>query len=193
MAHTPPEPAYPRLDAQALRVLAHPLRSRLLTELRMEGPATATTLAQALDTNTGATSYHLRKLESVGLVAETEGGHGRERVWRAAHEMHSWFASDTSGDPDSEAASAWLQGAGLRHFQEYAEHWLRTQLEWPDDWRDALGASDYLLTLSVEQLTAMLGELWAVIERYRTTEPGPDARRVLFYLHAFPDPRRGVR
>lgn len=192
MEETPPDPAYPRLDAAALRVLAHPLRSRLLTELRTEGPATATTLAQALDTNTGATSYHLRKLESVGLVEETEGGRGRERVWRAAHEMHSWFASDLSGDPDSEAASAWLQGAGLRHFQEHAEHWLRTQTEWPEDWRDALGASDYMLTMSVEQLTAMLRELWTVIERYRAAEPGPDARRVFLFVHALPDPRGGV-
>lgn len=31
-----------RLDKRALRVLAHPLRSRLLTELRLNGPAFAT-------------------------------------------------------------------------------------------------------------------------------------------------------
>ena len=34
-----------RLDAGALRVLAHPLRSRLLSTLRVGGPATATDLA----------------------------------------------------------------------------------------------------------------------------------------------------
>ncbi|MET0696159.1 MAG: ArsR family transcriptional regulator, partial [Acidimicrobiia bacterium] len=33
---------YPRLDPDALKVLAHPLRSRLLGELRLNGPATAT-------------------------------------------------------------------------------------------------------------------------------------------------------
>ena len=52
-----------RLDASALRVLAHPLRSRLLSALRRGGPATATELAKTLGTNSGATSYHLRKLE----------------------------------------------------------------------------------------------------------------------------------
>ena len=41
------------LDATALRVLAHPLRSRLLSQLRLHGPATATDLAGRLDTNTG--------------------------------------------------------------------------------------------------------------------------------------------
>ena len=64
----PPEPTPENiwLTPESLRVLAHPLRSRLLAQLRMGGPATATDLAAKLDTNSGATSYHLRKLESVG-------------------------------------------------------------------------------------------------------------------------------
>ena len=37
-------PSILRLDRRALKVLAHPLRSRLLTALRMHGPATATAL-----------------------------------------------------------------------------------------------------------------------------------------------------
>src|SRR6476646_3384729 len=73
-----------RLDSRALQVLAHPLRSRLLTALRMDGPATATALAATLGTNTGATSYHLRKLASVGLVEETGEGRGTERPWPPA-------------------------------------------------------------------------------------------------------------
>ena len=64
-------------------MLAHPLRSRLLAQLRLHGPATATDLADVLDTNTGATSYHLRKLESVGLVTDTGTGEGKRRVWEA--------------------------------------------------------------------------------------------------------------
>ena len=72
-----------RLDAAALRVLAHPLRSRLLAQLRLHGAATATELADLLTTNTGATSYHLRKLESVGLVTDTGTGAGKRRVWEA--------------------------------------------------------------------------------------------------------------
>src|SRR4051812_49756154 len=69
----------------------HPLRARLLTALRMNGGATATALARELGTNTGATSYHLRKLASVGLVEETEGGRGKERWWRAEiGRAHVW-------------------------------------------------------------------------------------------------------
>ena len=81
-------PSMLHLDAQAVKVLAHPLRSRLLSALRSGGPANATDLAQRLGTNTGATSYHLRKLASVALVEETGEGHGRERPWRASTDMH---------------------------------------------------------------------------------------------------------
>jgi hypothetical protein len=35
----------------------------------------------------------------------------------------------------------------------------------------------------------MLGELNAVIERWRAEKPGPDARQVLLYLYPVPLPR----
>ena len=95
-----------RLDAASLKVLAHPLRSRLLSSLRRGGPSTATDLAATLGTNSGATSYHLRKLESVGLVADTGEGQGKRRLWRAATESHQFDASDFAGDEDSETAKS---------------------------------------------------------------------------------------
>ncbi len=186
----PHRPSHTRLDAAALRTLAHPLRARLLAELRREGPATATTLAAVLDTNSGATSYHLRKLAEVGLVEQAPGGTGRERLWRAAQDMHSVVPSDFAGDPDSQAALTWLAGEGLRHFTDVASHWQQTQADWPDEWRDAGGASDYLLRLSAAQTAELMQELYAVIERYRIAEPGVDPARVILYLHAFPQPTK---
>jgi DNA-binding transcriptional ArsR family regulator len=184
-----------QIDAHALRVLAHPLRTRLLSELRRNGPATATGLARELGTNTGATSYHLRKLGDVGLVEETSDGTGRERWWAAAHDMHSWSAGDFVGDPDSEAAMEWLQAEYFRQFTGHAQDWAAEESSWPTPWRDAAGASDYLLQLTPRELQAMLKEVYAVVERYRAAgdagDPGPagdDRRRVLFYLHAFPEP-----
>ena len=95
-------------------MLAHPLRSRLLSQLRLHGPATATDLADVLDTNTGATSYHLRKLESVGLVTDTGTGAGKRRVWEASSRGHEWQPSDFAGDEDAEASLSWLN----RHYQD---------------------------------------------------------------------------
>lgn len=186
-------PTSPRLDAKAIRVLAHPLRSRLLSQLRLEGPSTATKLAKDLDTNTGATSYHLRKLADVGLVDDTGEGRGRERVWRSAHRQHSFFESDFEGDPNSQAASEWLQQEHLRHFQERADTWQRTKGDWPVEWREPAGMSDYFLDISADQFRALMAEIGAVVARYRDAGPGEGSQRVFLYVHASPQRGSGAR
>ena len=178
-----------RLDPRGLKVLAHPLRSRLLTALREHGPATATSLAERLATNTGATSYHLRKLASVGLVEETDDGRGRERWWRAATEMHGWTEHDVAGDPDAEAASDWLRRYYLATFVERYGAWLDAHGTWPLAWQDVAGSSDYALRLSPARLAAFQAEIETLYERFRADEPAPDdddAEVVQLYLYAFP-------
>lgn len=164
------------LDATALRVLAHPLRSRLLSELRMHGPATATELADRLATNTGATSYHLRKLESVGLVNDTGEGVGKRRVWQASSRGHEWTPSDFAGDDDAEASLAWLTRHYVSQLTERAEAWLQAEVAWPREWRDALGYSDDGVLVTAAQAREMADEIRAVIRRYREAGAGdPDA------------------
>jgi DNA-binding transcriptional ArsR family regulator len=182
-------PSILHLDKEALKVLAHPLRSRLLVELRLHGPATATDLAQRLETNTGATSYHLRRLASVGLVTETEDGRGRQRPWRAATDMHSWDEHDASGDPDAEAATDWLRRSYLRFFVQRYEQWLDVQSSWPIDWQDAAGATDFALRLTAERLAAFQADVLAVAQRYRElppVAPGSDEQTVQVHLYSFP-------
>lgn len=175
------------LDATAVKVLAHPLRSRLLSLLRAGGPATATALAERLDTNTGVTSYHLRKLASVGLVVETGEGHGRERWWRASTESHDFTQRDVAYDPDGEAAADWLRRYVLRSFVERFEHWLDIHGTWPLDWQEVADASDYLLRLSPARLAALEAEITTLVDRYRDTDPDDaEARPVEVHVHAFP-------
>jgi DNA-binding transcriptional ArsR family regulator len=175
------------LDARAIRVLAQPLRTRLLTALRTGGPATATALAKVLGTNTGATSYHLRRLASVGLVEETDDGRGRERWWRASTPSHGWTERDVAGDPDAEAASDWLRRHYLRSFVQRYEHWLDRSGDESLDWRDAAEFGDAEMRLSPDDLRAFQAELLELLERYQRHYPErPDARRVAFYYHAFP-------
>ena len=178
------------LDPKQIRVLAHPLRSRLVGELRLDGPATATRLTAALGTNTGATSYHLRQLADAGLVAEDpDAGRGRERVWRAAHDVTSWQRNAYAGDPDATAAADWLAGFQVQRFADRAEEWQRALPDESEAWRDAAGISDYILTLNPSQLDGLLKELDAVIERHRrdtNAEPAPDSRQVLIYLSGLP-------
>ena len=182
-------PAYQddfRLTPEAVKVLAHPLRSRLLGTLRRGGPATATTLATALSTNSGATSYHLRKLESVGLVADTGEGAGKQRLWRAATSSHSWERTELARDEDAATALGWLERDYLRLFSTDFGHWLDVAEAWPDEWQDAAGMGDTWVTVNPEQLQNLRRELHEVIERYRDAEPAPDARRVTFWQAAYP-------
>lgn len=176
-----------RLDAAAVKTLAHPLRSRLLVALRRDGPATATTLAAGLGTNSGATSYHLRRLAEVGLIEEAAGGRGRERRWQAATDRHSWKASDFDGDEDAATALSWLERDYLRHFAERAERFLDVRDQWPAAWSDELGLSDGFALVDLDQLRRLRAELDAVVARYARIGQGhPGAQRVAVYTHLYP-------
>lgn len=171
-------------------MLAHPLRSRLLSALRSGGPATATTLAEALGTNTGATSYHLRKLAAVGLVTETGEGRGRERWWRAATRSHSWTERGVAADPDAQAAADWLRRHYFQMFAERYSAWLDAESSWPLEWRDAAGGTDDLLHLTHEQLHQLQRDVLALLRRYRQADhPDPGTEQVAVYVHAFPTRR----
>ncbi|MGW4463618.1 ArsR/SmtB family transcription factor [Micromonospora sp. NPDC004704] len=178
-----------RLDGRQIRALAHPVRSRLLAALRSDGPATATGLANALGTNTGNTSYHLRQLAEVGLVAEDTGrGTGRERWWRSVHRSTIWFSSDFDDDPDARAASDWFDDHLLHSYVEQARNWNAAKRGYPAEWRAVGGYHDSLLSLTPERLGELTEELGAVIRRYMA-DPSPvgdQTEQVLLYLNMFP-------
>jgi DNA-binding transcriptional ArsR family regulator len=175
------------LTPASVRVLAHPLRSRLLGTLRRGGPASATTLAAQLATNTGATSYHLRRLESVGLVEDTGEGRGKERLWRATTESHGWSGSAFADDEDARTALGWLVRDYHRQFDAAYAHWLDVEDSWPAAWQDAMGMSDSWVEVTPEQAAALRDEIEAVIDRYLHAGSGDaSARRVHVWRFAFP-------
>ncbi len=171
-----------RLDTEALVVLAHPLRSRLLSTLRLHGPATATELAADLGTNTGATSYHLRKLEGVGLVEDTGEGQGKRRIWSPTTRSHSYVPSDFREDPDAGAALDWLSRHYLQLMFERMNTWFDAQPVWPPEWRDACGLSDDGVLVTAEQAARMVEDIGEVVRRYREAGVGEEsARRVMVW------------
>ncbi len=194
------------LNSAQLRCLANTTRARLLAELRLDGPSTSAGLAAVLGTNTGVTSYHLRQLAEVGLIVEDTGrGRGRERVWRAAHEVTSWTESAFDGDPDDRAARDWLLGYHARLLDEWRREWFGEREQWSVGWRDAATTSDFAMRLSVEETAQMVAELHAVMDRY-ASEVGPltdpvgttggidsesdDPATVFVLLDVFPSRRR---
>lgn len=174
--------------AESLRALAHPLRSRLLAQLRVHGSATATQLAVALDTNSGATSYHLRVLETAGQVVDTGTGIGRRRVWQAAPApVREDLELGDGADPDEAASARWLQHDLVRYAADRGDRWIDDQDQWPTIWQEACGLQDHGVLVTTEQLSALAAELAEVFARYRRIGAGsPGARRVAAYCALLP-------
>lgn len=180
-------------DPRQLRVLAHPLRARLLGALRFHGPATATQLAGRLGTNSGATSYHLRQLAEVGLVEDDAArSTGRDRAWRSIHDSTSWRSTDYDDDPDARAADEWIARHQASTNARWLDDWLTSRNDWPVEWRDAADQSDYHFTMTAEQLSRMLAEVHDVLGRHLAADDpsAPAAERVTVMLQAFPSPER---
>lgn len=182
--------AYQITDPEALRALAHPLRGQLLAALRIDGPATASMLARRYGESSGATSYHLRQLARYGFVEDDASrGGGRERWWRASHELTSWQTSAFTGAEEPGAAEAHKQFA-RRVGADYARWlagWVDELDEWSTEWHDAWELSDIHMRLTPAQLKALSAELLETIMRYREAGPGGEgAERVAVLLQAFP-------
>ena len=172
-------------DIAGLRALSHPVRLRMLTLLRGEGPATATTLATRLDLNTGATSYHLRQLAQHGFIEEDTGrGNARDRWWRAAHEStRTDFREQGIVDSDVEA---YLTTVALM----YADRMRAAVSEMPflpEAWRPVGTLSDWEMRLTPTQAEALVRRLAEVIESADESESA-DAAPFVVNLNAFPRP-----
>jgi DNA-binding transcriptional ArsR family regulator len=187
---TPPR-TYRLEDPEALRALAHPLRGKLLAALRLDGPATASILARRYGESSGATSYHLRMLARYGFVEDDpDHGGGRERWWRAAHELTDWSpASFLRAEPGEAEAARQFMGRVAADYARWHARWIDELEDWSADWQDASELSDLALRLTPAQLKALREELLATVFRYRDAGPdGDDAERVVVLLQAFPQP-----
>ena len=176
------------LDARSLKLLAHPLRVRIVGSLRLEGPATATLLGERLGESSGLTSYHLRVLAGAGFVepATDHPSSGRERWWRAAQDMTSWRPGDAGEDADARAAEQWLTGFHARQGMAWLDDWLQRRPDADPEWREASETNDYFLQLSAAELRELLGEIDAVVRRRLDNGPGDGRARVRVLLSAFP-------
>jgi len=176
-------------DLEGLKALAHPTRIRILTLLRLDGPATATTLARRLDLNTGATSYHLRHLARHGFAVEdSDRGNARDRWWKAAHSS-TWTEDEKFTDPEGrEALDAFIQAAAVN--QNLA---LQTAVEerplLSDQWRHASTVSDWMYRLTPERARELVERITAVFDDFDDMD-APDAVPFRLQYAGFPVPGR---
>ena len=178
-------------SAAGLRALSHPTRLKMLMLLRIEGPATATQLAQELRLNTGATSYHLRQLAEHGFIVEdSERGDARDRWWKAAHRSTHANLDALTSEEEAESSEAYLHTVALMYTEtlmQYAEE--RRYL--PKPWQEASTTSDWHLRLTADRAEELVTELIEVIDRWgdrEDPEGTPGAGDFVINLNAFPRP-----
>jgi DNA-binding transcriptional ArsR family regulator len=178
-------------EAEALRVLAHPMRQRILRYLRQVGPATSTSLAKELGENSGIMSYHLRQLAEHGFVREVTGrGQGRERWWEAA--PRPLWIPRAGLSPEAQAEASGMRPPDLAGDLEGFK-WFRAARGAMGDWgRGTWVAQRGALTLTREETAEFIAELQELIGRYRRDAGNAPAgaRAVVFGILVYPQPAR---
>ena len=174
-------------SASGLRALSHPTRLRMLMLLRLEGPATATTLAQRLGLNTGATSYHLRQLAEHGFIEEdSERGDARDRWWKASHESTHASIADRSAD-EQEEIEAYLQTVALM-YTELLMQATAERVHLPVEWQRACTTSDWHLTLTPARAQELTQRLTEVLSDWEEDHVAENTGSFVVNINAFPRP-----
>lgn len=176
-------------DPRVLRAMAHPLRLRLIEQLTIHGPATATELAERVGESPANCSWHLRQLARYGYVEEAGGGTGRQRPWRLALVGRRWGRSDES----PELARAGDEVGDVLYEHEFArmrQAQARRSTE-PAQWRDASFVSQSFGWFTAAELAELHEEVNALLIRRmeRITDPAarpPGARPVRLFAWGVP-------
>src|SRR6476659_483020 len=113
-------------EAKALSALANPFRARMIDVLKVDGPATASTLAQRTGQAVGSASHHLKVLAEAALVVEAPelAKDRRERWWRLADRGTQWSTADLLGDEAAVAAAHEAESLNLRRQLERLREWM---------------------------------------------------------------------
>ncbi|AEQ52926.1 ArsR/SmtB family transcription factor [Pelagibacterium halotolerans] len=176
---------------KALKALTHPDRLKMLGILRMEGPQTATTLAERLGLNSGATSYHLRQLAGHGFIeADETRGNRRDRWWKAKHESTMIELSEARGEA-LDASMAMMQSV-ISHHAAAMQRAHEGFNDLPQEWKKAQTFSDYTIAMSAEAAQGLMEDIHALLMKHKGEAPAPGEelaegwRPFTVHLHGFP-------
>ncbi|MFJ9781176.1 ArsR/SmtB family transcription factor [Amycolatopsis sp. NPDC101161] len=167
------------------KALANPVRRDILSYLGKHGEANSTSVAKALGESTGTTSYHLRRLADLDLIAEIEErSTGRERWWRSLMK-DIYTPPGLEMTPDEREAAHKLGALKMSHdlglvTRAYAGY------DSADGWNQIYRGG---LTLTKEQVASFVEEYQNLLWKY-VTEPGhhpPGSRAVAVRLIVVPE------
>ncbi len=174
-------------DSKVLAAMSHPLRRRLLDVLRVDGPSTASVLAEKTGQAVGNVSHHLKVLAASELVEEAPelARDRRERWWRKVGYAVSWSPSDFPDDPVAAAA----ESLALERQVSMARQWFAERETYPEQWHRAAFANDSWARLSVAEMAELEEKILSLVREYsdrQEPDDGQERRPVFITSRAVP-------
>ncbi|RLP73470.1 ArsR family transcriptional regulator [Mycetocola manganoxydans] len=189
----PKRPVHALTDPTAMRALAHPLRVKLLGELRVSGPQSVGMLAEVFDEAPGSISYHVGVLARAGFVAGApeHARDARERWWAAAESHTRYEPSKLNEDPSTRIASVAMRHTFLQAQSSELAEYIDLEPTLAPEWVAGATSGDSVTFLTPDELRELSDELEELAQRWESrSRPGePSARPSRLMYSAFVRPR----
>lgn len=178
-------------DSRVLAALAHPLRRRLMDALAVDGPATASMLAELTGQAVGNISHHLHTLAASELIVEAPelAKDRRERWWRQASAGFRWTSSDFADDSTGEAIARAASSLNLERQVQHVRDWASAGSEDRAWWREGPFATGTWMHLTAPELEQLGREVIELLDRWGKRElpdDGAERRTVFAFAHGIP-------
>jgi DNA-binding transcriptional ArsR family regulator len=178
-------------DSRVLAAMAHPLRRRLLDILRVDGPATASKLAERTEQGVGNISHHLRTLAACDLVAEAPelARDKRERWWRLVATTLRWSSSDFQDDSSAEAIAMASFSIDLDRQVGHVREFGAADAAERDWWAEGPFSTSHWMRLTADELEQVSQEVVELLSRWSNRElpdDGRERRTAFVFAHGVP-------
>lgn len=178
-------------DVKVLAAMTHPLRRRLLSLLKLDGPATASLLAQRTSQAVGNISHHLHVLAAAGLIEEAPelARDRRERWWRRTAGALRWSSADFADDAASDLVFRATESLNLDYQVSLFRQWAQADDEEHARWPAGPFSTDSWMRLTDPELAELGAEMIALIRRWADRELPEDGRQrdpVLVFARGIP-------
>ncbi|GAB3810490.1 ArsR/SmtB family transcription factor [Micromonospora zhanjiangensis] len=178
-------------DSRVLAALSHPLRRRIMDVIKVDGPSTASMLAERTGQAVANISHHLKVLAGGELVVEAPelARDRRERWWRLGTPGLRWSSSDFESDPSGQAIAEAARSLNLDRHMSLARAWYAADEQEHRRWGEGPFSTDNWMKLTPAELAELGEELIAVLTRWKDRQAPDDGQTrepVFLFAYGFP-------
>jgi DNA-binding transcriptional ArsR family regulator len=166
-------------DSRVLSAMAHPLRRRLLGLLKLDGPSTATVLAERTGQAVGNISHHLHTLAAAELIEEVPelARDRREHWWRRTAGTLRWSPADFADDAASDVVFRAAESLNLDYQVSVFRQWAQAADAEHARWPAGPFSTDSWMRLTDAELAEVGAEMTGLIRRWADREVPDDGQQ----------------